>query len=416
MEDIEYIEMLPDIKAFGTVVIDDFHRLPESTKIRIGDLLKVTADASDGSRKLIIIGINQAGQALIDSSPDLPQRVEFIRFEVEPPQKIDELVRAGEKALNIQISARNMITEKSQGSFYVAQTLCWEACVQADVTEAAIETQNVDTSFAAVQRKVVQKQRDRFGETVRGFARGTKFRPGGRAPYMHVLKWLSEADSFSISIPEQMQLHSKEKQSVGVVLERGYLQSLCDGQDIARLIHFDHDTRVLSVEDPMLVFYLRNITWSEFVKEVGFTKVDYEQVYDIALSFAGEDRVYAEYLRDALEDLGHAVFYDLASQHRLLGEDVEAFLKPIYESNSRYVVAIIGPQYGRKRWTLLEESAYKNRYKNGDVIPIWSNSVSPTPSDPVRSLGGLNFDEAKDFLEQAKNHAQNISMKLNDTA
>lgn len=176
-----------------------------------------------------------------------------------------------------------------------------------------------------MQRQVVQKQKDRFGEAVRNFARRTKFRPGGRAPYLHVLRWPAESESWSIHLPSEMKLHPTEKVSVGIVLDRGYLANLANQPAIAKLMHFDVDTNVLSVEDPMLVYYLRSITWSEFIREVGFTKVDYEEDYDVALSFAGEDRSFAEHLRDALEDLGHAVFYDFAEQHRILGEDVGSY-------------------------------------------------------------------------------------------
>lgn len=162
----------------------------------------------------------------------------------------------------------------------------------------------------------------------------------------------------------------------------------------------------------MLVFYLRAISWPDFVRDVGFTKVDYTENYDCALSFAGEDRQYAEHLRDVLEDLGHTVFYDLAEQHRFLGEDVEAFLGPIYRSGSRYVLAILGESYGRKRWTLFEADQYKDRYLKGQVLPIWSKRVAPMPTDPARDLGGLDFDPAGDLMAQAQTHADVISKKL----
>ena len=90
----------------------------------------------------------------------------------------------------MHIEARNHIIEKSRGSFYIAQLLCLDACVQEGVIEEVAAPSFVKTSYAAVQRKVVEKQRDRFGETVRRFARGTKFRPSGRAPYLHILRWL----------------------------------------------------------------------------------------------------------------------------------------------------------------------------------------------------------------------------------
>ncbi|MGY1701864.1 TIR domain-containing protein [Geodermatophilus sp. SYSU D00766] len=408
--DVEYLDALPELGDFGTVIVDDFHRLDEAVKQRLADLLKVTADSANPRRKLVVIGINEAGRALIQFAPDLANRLDVIRFEVEPDQKVDQLIQAGERALNVTISARPLVVERARGSFYIAQLLCREACLQAGVLEQPTEMVEITTPYAAIQRKVVARQRDRFGETVRSFARGTKFRPGGRAPYLHILRWLAEADSWSINILDEMRKHPSEKVSVGVVLDRGYLADLAAKTDVAKLLHFD--SGVLSVEDPMLVFYLRAISWPEFIKEVGFTAVDYAESYDVALSFAGEDREYAEHLRDALEDLGHAVFYDKAELHRFLGEDVEDYLGPIYESGSRYVAAVLGVMYGRKRWTLFEAGKYRSRLDKGEVIPIWASTVSPSPFDGTRSLGGLDYDPAGDVLAQAKEHAEVISRKL----
>lgn len=410
--DAEYISMLPEIADVGTVIVDDFHRLEERTKAEVADLLKVVADREDAGRKIVIVGINEAGRSLIESAPDLANRVEVIRFEVEPPAKIGQLVTAGEAAFNVAIDARQHIIDNARGSFYIAQLLCWDACVDAGVLERPQFKTAITTSYAAVQRRVVARQKERFGDAVKAFARGTKFRPSGRAPYLHILRWLAESDSWSVHIPDEMRKHPSEKASVQVVHDRGYLASLCQQPAIAKLLHFDKDTDILSVEDPMLVYYLRSIGWPEFVREVGFTKVDYDENYDVALSFAGEDRDYAEHLRDALEDLGHSVFYDLAEQHRILGEDVEAYLGPIYSSGSRYVVAVLGEMYGRKRWTLFESNQYKDRIDKGQVLPIWSTKVPPMPTDEMRSRGGLNFDPDADLRDQALQHADVIAKKL----
>jgi hypothetical protein len=412
--DAEYVALLPEMQSIGTVIVDDFHRLEDGTKAAIADLLKVTADREDVDRKLVIVGINAAGRSLIESAPDLANRMEVIRFEVEPSNKISELVAAGEAAFNVHIGARDHIIENARGSFYIAQLLCWQACIEAGVLEQPLQHTEIDTSYTAVQRKVVQRQKERFGAAVKSFARGTKFRPSGRAPYLHILRWLADAESWSIHIPDEMRKHPNEKASVGVVRDRGYLASLCAQEAIAKLLHYGEDTDLLSVEDPMLVYYLRSIVWSDFIREVGFTKVDYDENYDIALSFAGEDRVYAEHMRDALEDLGHSVFYDFAEQHRILGEDVETYLGPIYHSNSRYVVAVLGEMYGRKRWTLFEHDKYKDRVERGEVLPIWSTKVPPTPSDPVRGRGGLNFDPDGNLRAQAVEHAEIVSRKLSE--
>lgn len=157
--DVEYIDMLPELGQFGTVVIDDFHRLDDAVKGRVGNLLKVTADAEDRHRKIVIIGINQAGKALIDGAPDLANRLEVLTFEVEPPEKILELVESGETTLRVSITAKAHIVEKSGGSFYIAQLLCFDACVQAGLIARPEVLTTVATSYATVERRVVDRQR-----------------------------------------------------------------------------------------------------------------------------------------------------------------------------------------------------------------------------------------------------------------
>jgi hypothetical protein len=102
------------------VVIEDFHVLDDRLRGSIADLLKLLADMESQRSKLIVVGINRAGDSLIDHAPDLVNR-DTIRFEVEPDEKVRELVALGEAALNIEIEAKDKIVEGAQGSFYLAQ-------------------------------------------------------------------------------------------------------------------------------------------------------------------------------------------------------------------------------------------------------------------------------------------------------
>jgi hypothetical protein len=79
--DREIIADLPSWKNAGLVIIDDFHRLDESTKGEIANYLKQLADSEDVGTKIVLIGINKAGDILINSSPDLNNRIDTIHFE-----------------------------------------------------------------------------------------------------------------------------------------------------------------------------------------------------------------------------------------------------------------------------------------------------------------------------------------------
>src|SRR5271165_1468871 len=76
--------------------------------------------------------------------------------------------------------------------------------------------------------------------------------------------------------------------------------------------------------------------------------------YDVALSFAGEDRKFAQDLAIAMDDANHAVFYDEFEAVRLWGTDLSEVLGHIYGGASRYCILITSKHYIRKQWTTHE--------------------------------------------------------------
>jgi Holliday junction resolvasome RuvABC ATP-dependent DNA helicase subunit len=121
-EDVELIAALPDMINIGTVIVDDFHRLNDALKARLSDFMNVLADKEDPNSKIILIGINKAGQQLIRYARDLGLRIDVFRLEANPGDKIHELISLGEEALNIRIVDKEKIATLAQGSFQICTT------------------------------------------------------------------------------------------------------------------------------------------------------------------------------------------------------------------------------------------------------------------------------------------------------
>jgi hypothetical protein len=73
--------------------------------------------------------------------------------------------------------------------------------------------------------------------------------------------------------------------------------------------------------------------------------------FDVALSFAGEDRGYVHDVAQALIDAGVSVFYDEFEQIKLWGKDLVVHLDNIYRHKARYCVMFISSYYAAKVWT-----------------------------------------------------------------
>jgi hypothetical protein len=413
-QDIDYINALPNMDDLGTVIVDDFHRLPDNTKAALSDFMKVLADEGTDKSKLVLIGINKAGTQLIKFANDLGMRLDVFRLEANPAEKIMELIARGEAALNIKIGDGGNIAERSQGSFHIAQVLCHTICIAGGVTETCEKTKAIDLSTAAVIEQVMTDLEPQFLEPAILFARGSKLRREGRAPYLHILKWLSESDDWSIDLGDTINRYPDHRGSISQVIEKGHLESLLreKADALGNHFHYEPSTTVLSVEDPKLSFFLKNLVWREFTRKAGYTTEYFKGAYDFALSFAGKDRDVAERLFTLLSEREISVFYDKNEQHRIIASNIEDYLAPIYRSEARYVIPLLSPDYPTRIWTKFESDNFVHRFGENSVIPIWFKTVQEGFFSNERKYGGMPFDPAGDVEAQLAEIADTLSKRL----
>jgi hypothetical protein len=255
-----------------------------------------------------------------------------------------------------------------------------------------------------------------FRRSCEQFCRGTKLRKEGRAPYLHILNWLASGETWTLDLREAIRRHAELRGSVGQVVDKGFLKNLIDSDAGTRqVLHFDDKSELLTVEDPQFLFYIRNIPWRQFAREVGFISVDFERRYDFALSFAGTDRDVAEALFKSLTENEVEVFYDKNEQHRILAEDVGEYLRPIYQTEAKFVLVLLGREYPKRIWTKIESDAFKERFADGSVIPVWFADVDESMFDTTREKAGLSFDRSADFASQIEELTQLLLKKLGES-
>ena len=219
-DDVSFIHELPKQLPIGTVLIDDFHRLDDTSKGAIADLMKTLADEGAAHSKLIVLGITNAGQSLIAFGKDLANRIEIIPFEANPEHKIEELITKAESALNISINIRQDLVSAAQGSFYLAQMLGYNTCIRSGILQTRPSLEITQESYESVKNQVLASLARSFHETALAFARGTKLRREGRAPYLHLLYWLSQSKSWSINADREADRHPEQRGSVSQVDQR----------------------------------------------------------------------------------------------------------------------------------------------------------------------------------------------------
>jgi hypothetical protein len=83
--------------------------------------------------------------------------------------------------------------------------------------------------------------------------------------------------------------------------------------------------------------------------------------YDIAISFAGEDRKIAEEIAEKLKSNGIKVFYDSYEKATLWGKDLYEHLNEVYKNKATFCLMVISNNYRDKQWTNHERKAAQAR-------------------------------------------------------
>lgn len=83
--------------------------------------------------------------------------------------------------------------------------------------------------------------------------------------------------------------------------------------------------------------------------------------YDVALSFAGEDRAYVEAVAHILKAKGIKVFYDKFETAALRGRNLADHLGDVYGKQSRFVVMFISKHYPLRAWPKHERQSAQAR-------------------------------------------------------
>ena len=95
--------------------------------------------------------------------------------------------------------------------------------------------------------------------------------------------------------------------------------------------------------------------------------------FDVALSFAGENREYVRSIANELRARGIRVFYDQYEQATLWGKDLYEHLDDVYQRAARYCVIFVSDHYARKVWTTHErKSAQARALQNKEeyILPV----------------------------------------------
>jgi len=372
-EDITEIFKLTREPNNGNYIIDDFHRLAPIMKKTLTDYAKVAADEGQSTKypKLVIIGINNLGQELLKLSQDISKRCGIHKIEAGTWETIGKLIEKGEKSLNIKFFRPKAIYNETKGDYWLTQVLCQFACLKNGVIKEQKETKYISVSIKEIRKDLINKLNNSYGEIVKAFARGKRFRPTND-PYYILLKAISEETEMPVDLTEiANKSEGTIRNSINKIKETRLHKHISSSSILSANFYYNPETSNFNIEDPALFYYLKYLDWKKIKKECGFKYKSTDYKFDIAISFAGENRALAEYITTFLRVFDYEVFYDELYEANYLGSSWSDRFEEVFNRESRYVLCLLDKNHKAKIWPTFERECFQERVKEKAVIPVF---------------------------------------------
>ncbi|QHG17654.1 TIR domain-containing protein [Nostoc sp. ATCC 53789] len=252
----------------GYLIIDDFHHLSDEYKDRVAKAIKFQSEQDTPKSKIIVIGINRVRHMLMEGFPELAGRVGIISMNKQPDEKVQAMIEKGERAANIKFHNRAQIVEASDGSFFTAQHLCLYLATKAGVTGTQKEYKIIEYGPTDVMSQVLDQFAFKYRNELDILASVDASSPLKGAGL--VLLWLLRREGVGFIYMNEARHQYPELGQSFDRLVNGELQTCFDNNvRLAKLLFYDERSGMLVLEDPQLVFYLRNIIWREFARKTG---------------------------------------------------------------------------------------------------------------------------------------------------
>ncbi|OOG73091.1 TIR domain-containing protein [Algoriphagus sp. A40] len=370
--DVEQIVKIANNSLGGFYVIDDFHRLSSELQEKLADIAKIAAEEGHDSKfpKLILIGINQIGSELIQLVPDIAKRFGIHKIESGTADVIKNLVDSGCIQLNISITNLDEIFKESKGDYWLTQILCQSICAIHDVTETQSEKSQIQYIIEDTRLKVVGKLEASYHIPVKDFCRGKRFRKSND-PYFKLLRLIGKQNSSIVDLNKLANQYEDVKGSINNIKERRLDILLESKESLSRYFYYNSDTKNFAIEDPALFYYIKHLNWDKLRDDCGFNDGERNYEFEVAISFAGENRELARKFTEKLEIFDVSVFFDELYESNLLGKALTKQFTRIFNDESKFVLCLLDAHHHDKIWPTFERETFRVRVQEEAIIPAY---------------------------------------------
>ncbi len=349
----EYLRMV------SFVVIDDFHFLSQTVRFEIAKNLKLLHEKRI---RFIIIGISSSAEELVGVDAELGIRNDPFDLKTQTPQFSKELVVRGGKLLNIIFNEASIeqIVTAANGVPSILHVICRISLITKNILETQSHETEIDINLRDLKNEILRIFDSKYFNKILAITKGKQQARSVHNTYFDIIKAIAEDPRSEISTEF---LYEKLVRPIADPKERGRkatsfynclnnLAEVIETNNSSDLIFYNKTGKTIAIEDPSLRFYLNLLDINKLKGKIHIRQNTF--AWDVAISFAGENRETAKHFKDICKDRGIEVFYDFDQQAMLWGKDLNKILTDVYRNDAQYMVIIVSKEYPEKDWTNFE--------------------------------------------------------------
>ncbi len=261
-------------------VLEDFHKIDETEKIKLSQLMKVFTDLADDypDLKIVALGAVDTARKVVDYDREMRNRVAEIQVSLMTESEIENVISKGEEALNVSFDGdiKTLIARYSNGLASVCHHLCLYMCDAASITETCssrfeFSVTNLENALRLYVEEASDSIKSTFDCALRQ-RRKTKF-DNGRL-ILEALSTFKEGGASRIDLLKK--ICRKEPKYPETNLK--YMLPKLQTEEYGSIVRFDQTSGMYSFSDPIYrVFALAQFRNRDDHQHVKFIESDWSK-------------------------------------------------------------------------------------------------------------------------------------------
>lgn len=238
-------------------VLEDFHKIEESEKARLSQLMKIFMDLADdySDLKIIALGAVDTARQVVDYDPEMRNRVAEVRVDLMSEDEIMQIISIGENFLNLNIphEIKLLIARYSNGLASVCHHLCLYMCNAEGIFKTS--PSKFTMSKASFERALGMYAEEASDSLRSAFDNALKQRR--QSTYKDQDIALRTLTSFSERGASRIELLKKIRDSISSYPEKNLSNCLLKlmTPDYGEIIRYDSNSGLYSFTDPIARAY-----------------------------------------------------------------------------------------------------------------------------------------------------------------